>query len=181
MRAAVAWRARHVWLWHLWQMSGEHPHELSQRWATGAPQTFQFHLKWIKRNANIHNSTFFWSKIKLLLHNSTYFYLVHLSLKSSAFWKISGLILTLIVREYHSVTVHIYYLMQKEFLVECGKYEAFKRNPLVLTDFEASPFYEGVRETDRSGLAPNLIFSHGETSRWEAGFRSQALWESKKT
>jgi hypothetical protein len=48
--------------------------------------------------------------------------------------------------------------MQKEFqrLVECGKYEAFKSNPLVLTDFEASPFYEGVREPDRSGLAPNL-------------------------
>ena len=49
--------------------------------------------------------------------------------------------------------------MQKEFqrLVECGKYEAFKSNPLVLTDFEASPFYEGVREPNRSGLAPNLL------------------------
>ena len=49
--------------------------------------------------------------------------------------------------------------MQKEFqrLIECGKYEAFKSNPLVLTDFEASPFYEGVREPNRSGLAPNLI------------------------
>ena len=48
--------------------------------------------------------------------------------------------------------------MQKIFqrLVECGKYEAFKRNPLVLTDFEASPFYEGVWEPDQSGLAPNL-------------------------
>ena len=45
-------------------------------------------------------------------------------------------------------------------LVECGKYEAFKRNPLVLTDFEASPFYEGVWEPDWSGLAPNLLVSH---------------------
>ena len=47
--------------------------------------------------------------------------------------------------------------MQKiQRLIECGKYEAFKRNPLVLTDFEASPFYEGVQEPDQSGLAPNL-------------------------
>ena len=56
--------------------------------------------------------------------------------------------------------------MQKEFqrLVECEKYEAFKSNPLVLMDFEASPFYEGVQEPDRSGLAsaPNLKTRHGQ-------------------
>ena len=57
--------------------------------------------------------------------------------------------------------------MQEEFqrLVECGKYEAFKSNPLVLTDFEASPFYEGVREPDRSGLAPNLSSSQASKPR----------------
>ena len=44
--------------------------------------------------------------------------------------------------------------MQKEFqrLVECGKYEVFKSNPLVLTDFEASPFYEGVGNRTGAGL-----------------------------
>ena len=35
-----------------------------------------------------------------------------------------------------------------------GGYET--GNPTVLMDFAASPFFEGVREPDRSGLAPNL-------------------------
>jgi hypothetical protein len=40
----------------------------------------------------------------------------------------------------------------------CGKYEAGKSNPIVLMDFAASLFFEGVRELDRSRLAPNLLF-----------------------
>ena len=51
----------------------------------------------IWRENSVHDKytyiNFFLSKVKLLLHNVTYFF-PHLCQESSAFWKISGLILT---------------------------------------------------------------------------------------